>query len=388
MKGMLWRPRRVSKAALFLIAALSILGWLSVERFQRVALAPHYKQKIAAAKLARDAFDVLAGVGHPGQGPPERARRGITIRTEADPAKSGLIGALMTSVTSNPGDLVAKQTSVNPNFAALIVQYLHDAGVRPGDTVAVGFSGSFPAINTCVHAAMKTMQLRPLIISSVASSQWGANHPRFMWLDMEATLLEAGLIDSRSVAASLGGTEDRALGMSEAGQKRLRELIDRHKLRFVASETFESGVTERLQIYEEASNSEPIRVYINVGGGTVSVGGPTGKRAARPGLNRDLPAGVPVEGVMQHFLAVEIPAIHMSHIADLARASEFPVAPRQMPAVGQGTVFTRVVYNLWLVLGVLVAIFASLYLFIRSDLGFRMTRTGRKQTPGPPEPMV
>ena len=41
-----------------------------------------------------------------------------------DPADTGMIGPSMSLVTSLPGHLKAKQTSVNPNFAAVAMRLL------------------------------------------------------------------------------------------------------------------------------------------------------------------------------------------------------------------------------------------------------------------------
>ena len=74
------------------------------------------------------------------------------------------------SVTSLPGKLANKQMTVNPNFAAAIVQMRKDAGVEKGDFVAVGVSGSFPAFNVCTYTALETLRARPIVIGSGASS--------------------------------------------------------------------------------------------------------------------------------------------------------------------------------------------------------------------------
>ena len=49
------------------------------------------------------------------------------------------------------------------------------------------------------------MEIHPIIISSIEACQWGANQVDFTWLDMEDILIENKLINSRSVASSIGG---------------------------------------------------------------------------------------------------------------------------------------------------------------------------------------
>ncbi len=129
----------------------------------------------------------------------KRLRKNLPIDPESDPAQTGLIGELLSPLTTNPGHLPAKQTSANPNFSAVIIHLLKRAGVKEGDKVAVGFSGSFPALNICVLAAIDTLKADPIVISSAGSSQWGANHPDFMWPDMEKLLHEKHVFPYRSV---------------------------------------------------------------------------------------------------------------------------------------------------------------------------------------------
>ena len=76
-----------------------------------------------------------------------RLEKGIPIVSSLDPNGTGLIGCEYSDITSTVGDLKAKQLSVNPAFSALITTWLYEAGVRQGDSVAVSFSGSFPALN-------------------------------------------------------------------------------------------------------------------------------------------------------------------------------------------------------------------------------------------------
>lgn len=381
MRRMYWRPRKVSRTTLALVACASLGAYVAVEKFPQKVREPHHAEKLAAARLADKAFKAIRE---------ERSRRGLAIDVEADPAQSGLVGALMTPITTNPGSLESKQTSANPNFAALAVHYLKQAGLSKGDTVAVGYSGSFPAVNIAVLCAIETLGLKPIIISSVASSQWGANEPEFTWLDMEATLHDAGLVRARSSAASLGGIEDRALGMPKKGRSLLEAAIARRGLRYIQAADFADGVERRFEVYRELAANAPIRAYINVGGGTVSVGKKKGKRLFKPGLNRSAPAGGSApDSMMGRFVTDGVPVVHLVYIRKLAERYGFPISPKQTPRVGDGRIFYRTRYNLWLVAGVLLAIMGVLYAFVRSDVGFRMTRgSGKSDDRAAPEPMV
>lgn len=383
MKRMYWRPQRVSRTVLVLVSIASVAGFVAVENFKRKVKQPYYEQKIAAAKIAQTAFKTLQV---------ERVRRKIPIDIEADRAQSGMIGEMMSPVTSNPGVLSAKQTSINPNFAAVIVEYLRKAGVRSGDVVAVAFSGSFPSINTNVLAALQALKLKPVIITSAASSQWGANIPEFMWLDMEKVLVDTGVAGFRSVAASLGGIEDRGLGMTKRGKTLLQEAITRNQVQLIDPKDFDDSIAQRIQIYREHAGDLPIKAYVNVGGGTTSVGTHVGKKLFKPGLNRSLPAGGAAiqDSVMAHFVTEGVPVIHLTQIEQLALHFGFPLHPNVTPPVGQGLIFFRDQYNFWLAGGLLFGILLSMYTFVRSEWGIRiLTSTAHsKGTPRGQRPMV
>lgn len=380
MKKMYWRPRRVSRTALLLISLASVGGHLGVERFAAKVQEPHYQEKLAAAQVAQEALKLIRA---------ERLKRGIAIDPEADPAQSGLIGSLVTSVTTNAGSLVSKQVSVNPNFAAVMVEFLKELGLTEGDVVAVGYSGSFPAFNVAVLAAVETLKLKAVIVSSASSSQWGANDPAFLWLDMEKLLLDKTLISRRSIAASIGGIEDRGLGLSNSGRRIIKGRIAAHSLQPIDPIDFTDSIEQRMRIYRQEAGADPIRAYVNVGGGAISVGRKVGKKLFQPGINRKSPTvSYPIDSVMGRFLKEGVPVIHLSMAEQLAVRYGLPAPPTTVPPVGEGQVFYRERTNVWLVALLLAIILGSLYLFVRSDLGFRMTRTSPRSDSRHPEPMV
>lgn len=381
MKRLYWRPRQVSQTALMLIAALSVVGYTAVESVRVTAREPYYASKRRAAKLAERAFKAIRD---------ERIARKLPIDPESDPAQSGLIGSLVTPVTTNAGSLVAKQTSVNPNYAAVVVQFLRDLRLQKGDTVAVGYSGSFPALNLAVLAAIGALDLKPIIISSASSSQWGANNPDFLWLDMEQALVTRGVFKERSKAASIGGIEDRGFGMSKAGQALLRRRIQEHGVELIEPTDFADSIETRMNTYRRAAGDAPIRAYINVGGGAVSVGRKRGKRSFRVGINRTNPTvNLPTDSVMARMLSEGIPVVHIINVRRLARRYGFPEAPPTTPSVGEGEIFVRTGISRVAVVALLLTILGALYLFVRSDLGFRMLRIPTKsRRSAPPEQMV
>jgi poly-gamma-glutamate system protein len=374
-----WRPRGVSTNALLVIAATALAALVVVESFPERRSEAYLQQMLEASQLSSEAMEILRE---------ERLRRKVPIDPIADPGDSGLIGVALSEVTSNRGYLPAKQTTVNPNWAAVAVHLLREAGVQEGDTVAVGVSGSFPAINVSLYAAMATLRLHPIVISSVSGSQWGANHPRFLWLDMESALLERKVVSFRSIAASFGGADDRAAGLSEEGLALLRRAVTRNGLPLIEPESYAESVVERMALYRENAQGKPIRAYINVGGGTSSVGTKRSKFALKPGINRRTPPRAAlIDSVTARFLDERIPVIHFLQLNRMAERFGLPLSPQVRPPVGSGQIFLRRRYNPWLTAGALAVVVASLLLFVRSGRG-RMALQSAQRQQDPLEPTL
>ncbi len=314
--------------------------------------APDHEEKLAAAQLAAECIAAIKE---------RRIELGYPIDPVVDPADTGLIGAAMTPATSTAGRLAAKRISTNPNFAAVVVEMLKRAGVQPGDTVAIGYSGSFPGLNLAVDAAVQTLELKPIGISSIAASQWGANLPGLLWVDMQQMLYEQGKIAFRCAAASLGGVEDRGLGLSDQTRHVLRDAIARNHLTMIEPDSFSGAVDERMRLYRELAGHRPIKCYINVGGGATSTGKSLGKKQLRSGLHRRLPRRASdIDSVMTRFLAEGVPVIHLIRVRAMARRYGLSTDPAGPFAVGQGDVLERYQYNNWYASGVLAAILAAL----------------------------
>jgi len=382
MKRLYWRPRKVSRKVLVVIAVMSILSLVAVESYRVEKKQPHYTKKIRASRLALKAFEAIKQ---------ERQRKRIAIDRNSDPTESGLIGTLLSSTTTNPGHLPAKQTSINPNFAGVIVGMLLKTGVEPNDAVAVGLSGSFPAINIAVLTALQSLEVTPIVITSIGASQWGANLPTFPWPEFERVLEKNGILQFHSVAMSLGGVQDQAQGMSSRGIGKLKDAVLKHGVPLIHTATVAESIDKRMSIYQEHAGDKEIKVYINVGGGIASVGSSVGKRLFRPGLNRYPPPGISeIDSVMARFAVDGAAVIHMTKIETLAEKYGLPLVPQEMPRVGKGKIFRRQVYNIWLVVAALAAIFFALWAFVRMDWGYRVFGSGKSSSSSSsrPEPMV
>lgn len=376
MQKSYWTHQRSSRGVMLATLALALSGVAAVEIVDSGPGEEVVRQKASAAELSQAAMEAIGE---------ERRALGLAVDWEADPTGSGLIGVASSEVTSVAGHLPAKQTSINPNFAAAIVDMFHRAGVKRGDVVAVGMSGSFPAMNLHLCAAMETLGVEPIIIASAAGSQWGANHPQFLWLDMEQALHERGLIGFRSTAASLGGLDDGAAGMTREGIQRLKQSIDRAKVPLLDVNGYYDSLEKRLALYHEAAGNRPIAAYVNVGGGTVSVGTNATKKLFQPGLNTRPPAKLPVESVMGYYIQQGVPVIHLSNIETLALRYQLPIAPTVAQAPAGERVQPPHSYDRRIAGGALILVLGVLYLptFARRYRQWQADR-GPKRQPGQP----
>jgi poly-gamma-glutamate system protein len=381
MKKIYWRPSKVPRIILVVMGLLAVAAILSVELIKSKKKLPFYAEKIQAAQAMKNGMEVIKKY---------RVEKIAPIDLGIDPSNSGMIGGPQSPITSTFGHLQVKQTTINPNWAAVMVEMYKKAGLREGDVVAMGFSGSFPALNLAALVAAQVLNLRAIPVTSVAASTWGANIPSFTWLDMEEVLSRAGIISFRTVAASLGGKEDMALKRSKEGRELLQKAIERNGVRALEFESTTEDIDMRMAIYREFAKERPIAAYVNVGGGTVSVGTVVGKRIFQPGVNRRPPPGaLSVDGVMTRFAREGKPVIHMVYIDKIADKYGLPKDPPVMPRVGEGQIFLKIEYNRYLVAINLALLLCLLYVLLRSDVGYRVFGSSEvAQAPKHPEPMV
>ena len=351
-----WRPSQIPTGALVVLAIISLGGMLMVETMLQQETIGDYGLMVAAARQAEEGMAALRGTR-------ERVRR---VDIDVDPLDSGMIGVSSSPVTSLAGHLPAKQTTINPNWAAAVLKMLQEAGVKPGDAVAVAVSGSFPMLNLAAYVAMERLGVQPIVIVSGSASQWGANLPGLTWIDMARELRAAGLIKTTEVAASLGGAEDRGIGVSERGKDIIRKAIARAELRFLLPASLEEAVAKRIGLYAQYADGKPIAAYINIGGGTASTGPPAVDQYFEPGvITSAVPRAFAVESVTGHYLKQGVPVLNLSGIATIARRYGLPPAPTVAQPIGAGGVYNTMGYQRWLAISWVLGILVMIYIVTR-----------------------
>jgi len=346
----MYKFRAKSNIVLGVLFLLSLLAFIAVENSKMDVKQDWYNEKLEAAQLSQSAANQIKAY---------RLENGVFIDDINDPNQTALIGQEYSMITTDQGDIDSKLSATNPNFAAIIVQLLKEAGLKEEDHVAVAFSGSFPGINISVLAALETLKLRPIVITSVGASNYGANDPYFTWLDMESILYKSNIIHNRSVAASIGGGNDLGRGLSPEGRDLIFKAIERNNIEFINEKHLESSIARRLEIYEKYSQGRPIKAFVNVGGGIASLGNTINGKLIPSGLTLHLPmSNFPLSGIIVHMGKKGIPIIHLLNINQLLEKYGLPINPVPLPDPGEGGIYIQKKYNM------IVTSIATLFLVV------------------------
>ena len=255
-------------------------------------------------------------------------KSGIRIDTTLDPNHTGLIGPVYSDIVTTKGNLEAKRTTTNPEMAALIVYLLEKAGVKKGDTIAIGSSASFPALMIASLSAAKAMEVDPILIFSLGASSYGATNPDFNLLDMFLLLQGRFIFSVKSAAVSLGGEGDIGKEFNPEIKKELIEQIGQTKIPFIYEKDFRKNVLTRMEIYRKNAPRGKISAFINSGGGDANIGLSNLVLKVKPGLNIKLP--LPPEkkrGVLFEMASQNVPCIHLLFIKGLVRKYGLPWDP-------------------------------------------------------------
>lgn len=348
---MKYRPGRVHVMSLVGLAVLGLVLATIAERSKTPVMQQHFAEKMDAATRTNLAIVVLKA---------ERLDRGGVIDVVNDPNETGLIGVKVSPTTTSRGSHEQKLKALDPNISAAFVDMLKRAGVADGDLVALGSTGSFPLMNAGMVIAVEALGAIPVSVPSVGASMWGANDPDLTWLDMEAALEREGIISHRSIAASLGGSNDMGRGLSPEGRGLLRDAFERNGVALIDEPSLDESIERRMEIFREASGGRDYRVYVNIGGGLASLGSSQTGKLIKPGLWRNLPTkNFPRRGVLVRMAENGVPIIHVPRPEDLIERYDLSSEPIPLPAVGTGGVFYRDRYNV-----PLAAVFAVLYAFV------------------------
>ena len=336
----------IQKTSTLVFLSLLALVCLFISLQNRsIEISPLYDSKIKAANLMKQCLQSLKK---------SRLENSIFIDIENDPNETGIVGVPYSLITTDEGDLDAKLTTLDPNFSAVIVDLLFTAGLEKNDTIAVMLTGSMPGANIALLSACQVMGIHPIIISSIGASQWGANQVDFTWLDMEDILIQNKLINSRSVASSIGGRNDMGRLLSPLGRDLIMENIKNYDLPLIRENRLADNIKKRTDIYNEYHPIDKYDGVVNIGGGVASLGTSFNYRLIPPGIvNRsdivDIDNSSGIEGTFSYFLKKNITGLHILNIKSIIENYNLPFAPIPHPKIGEGVLYAKERYNLTIV---------------------------------------
>ena len=284
---------------------------------------------------------------------------GIPIETELDPNMTGLIGPEWTALTTTLGNLEAKRSTLNPNFAALMVRYFHEAGLKAGDLVAVGASGSFPGLAIATLCAAREMGLQALTIASFGSSMYGATRPEFTLPKMLRILSDASIVPFSLLAVSPGSDQDFGQNaMYDNSRSIIKDLAKEAGVEFIDFDPpdLEASIARRLQLFKTRADGGKIKCFVNIGGASPNSGTSSYTLDFPQGLVLN-PPRIPASadrGLIYEFASQAIPVINLLNIRLLADRNGLPYDPVPLPRAGEGGVYRDLRYNRLLIVLVLV----------------------------------
>ena len=374
--------KRISIAQLLLVIwmVVMVLAVVSNVRFAKTAEHPYYEKMLEASSLTKKAFDTIKQY---------KLDNGMPIVSE-DKLKTGLIGEEATAIFTTPGNLHAKRTTCNPNWAAVIIDYFYKANLKSGDQVVFVFSGSFPGLNIAALAAAEVFGLNTAVMASIGASSYGATDPDFTFFDMMCLLNGKDVLKDRLDYVSFGGGSDTGnnfhdeeeifwnedlenLRTIEEIKSSIKARIDKEGVNFIYEPDFSTNIDKRIEYLRQLVPDA--KFLLNVGGSSVGIGvdaetyidsgfqDPTTKMTSKLSsfdVNKDN------WGLIQYFLTKEIPVASMLNIRGLASDYGLAYDPDVMPAVGDGEIYLIKTGNLTItiiaiVVSVAVAVFYSIY---------------------------
>ena len=300
--------------------ALTVITLPGIFLLGHAAKTHHTPAELRAAALMGDACSLVRS---------ERYAGGWRPDVSVDPNRTGMIGEEYGPYTTSIGEIQAKRTSTDPSMAMLMVRLFEEVGAQEGDAVAVGASGSFPALLVATLAAARSLGLRPLVAASVGASQWGANAEDYNMIDLLGWLKSSHVSGFDVIGLTLGGEGDRGSGFDPELRDDLAQKIKDAGFPFWTSPTIRGSVRERAERFDAALGARRLACYVNIGGNVANMGVGLDVLALRPGITSPDWRNVPRKdwGVLHEMAARGIPTIHLLYMKGLVTRYALPWDP-------------------------------------------------------------
>lgn len=285
--------------------------------------------------------------------------QGIPMEKD-DLNKTGLIGPEWTELTSSLGLLEAKRTALQPDFAALMVKYYQEAGLKSGDTVCCGMSGSFPGLCLAAVAAANEMDLNVRVIASYGSSMYGCTRLELTVVRVLDVARKAGTIDYELIAVSPGGDFDQGVSILFPGSREMIfAMAETDGLLMIDEPDIPASVQRRLVLY-----GEEVDCFVNVGGASANMGTSPYTLTFPNGLVTD-PPRIPQDedrGLVFEYAARNVPVIYLLNVRGLAEDNGLPFDPVPLTQPGETDVYYTMYQSPWYAAAALLGALLCLFL--------------------------
>ena len=341
----MFRPQIQRTRVLFLIAIFNLtlvyFSATSKEYIKKDGL----DEKLKSTSIMSNCFDTLLYV---------------SSGNNEDIYNTGLVGVSSSDITTifDTGEKSMKNSKIScthPNFAAFIVEKFQEIQLNAGDKVAISMTGSLPGANLAVISACEAMGLEPVIISSLGSSSWGANRTDLSWLEIESLLFNSKKINYKSVASSIGGENDLGDNLSDKGIEIIESVIAESDVEFVNEASLQDNIKKKIEIFKKNNKNFDYSAYVNIGGGSASVGYGDGKDSLKAGIIYPIEKNIiKYDGfnnsIAKYFLDKGVPFVNVKNINLLAKSvGLYP--PDKSIEKNQGLLFYSIIdYNLFVII--------------------------------------
>ncbi len=323
--------KRRSKALILAVIWLSVCLVTTMALGQKKTTEDYDTKLLAAQKLQGWMDDIRQ----------YKQEVGLSL-TPYDTHKTGMIGDEYTPITTSLGSEEAKRTTANADMAALLVQMLTEAGVKSGDTIGAGFSGSFPTLNLALLAACEVMDVKVVYIASMGASTFGANQPEFTFPDMVCRIYLDGKLSTPPALITPGGDYDCGGEMFEEEKETALARIAAYKVADIMQERdFSENMKKRELLYETEG---PISCFVGVGGNITTIGMEEDTMKAGVLAPYTITDVRDDDGLLQYYNAKGLPVLHLLNIKQLVAQYGLPFDPETIAPPGQSTVYYHTVY--------------------------------------------
>ena len=298
------------------VCVLGVAGFLFLQKFAiRLEPLENRERMERATALTERWFHIV-----------QKRKSELGLISPGESRATGLLGREYTPMTTTLGSLDAKQTALNPEFAALIVRILDEEGFDSMSVVGVACSGSFPGLSIAALAALQTIGARVVLASSLGASSFGANEPEATWIDMERWLIEAGDLRQGSLLVSAGAENDAGEGLPEGGLEQIQRACNRWGVKLSKPGSLREAIEARVRLFTG------VDLLVNIGGNQAMLGGCAHASGIPAGFHRALRSCTDENrGVIQRLSSRGTPVLHLLNIRDLAARYGMPIGLSSSP---------------------------------------------------------